>query len=194
MEMKKFYQEYLNEFKDTLDLLDVSYIEKLHKELSNTINKSSSVYVLGNGGSAASASHWVCDFNKGINTEKSERLRLFSLSDNTPLFSALGNDVSYEDVFLEQLKNLIGKDDLVIGLSVSGNSENIVKALEYAQENEAKTFSIIGDYSGEMEKVSDSTIIVPSRNYGIVEDIHMFICHVISQFMYQENKEIMEVK
>lgn len=188
MQFNEFYLNYLDEFKVTLDLLDKGLIEELYKELLLTKQNSGSIYVLGNGGSAASASHWVCDFNKGANYSDSDRFRLFSLSDNTPTFSALGNDIAYKDVFLEQLKNYLNKNDLVIGLSVSGNSENIVKAFDYSQRNGARTFSIIGNQEGRMKEFSDNVIVVPSGNYGMVEDVHMYLCHVISQFIYRENK------
>lgn len=188
--MNNFIKDYTNEFIEVLNTLEEKKLGVLYEALEKTKKSHNKIFVLGNGGSSASASHWVCDFNKGINYEKSERLQMYSLSDNTPLFSALSNDVAYEDVFIEQLKNYLSPGDLVIGLSVSGNSENIVRALEYAIEKNANTFSVIGDYDGKMKEVSQEALIVPSKNYGIVEDIHMYVCHVLSQYMYNENEGI----
>lgn len=188
--MKKFITEYTDEFIDVLKNLDQEKIDLLYQLLDHTKESKGKIFVLGNGGSSASASHWVCDFNKGTNYKDSNRLQMFSLTDNTPIFSALGNDFSYEDVFLEQLKNYLMPEDLVIGLSVSGNSENIVKALVYAQQMNADTFSIVGDYEGKMITESNESLIVPSKNYGIVEDVHMYVCHLLSQYMYEENKSI----
>ena len=141
------------------------------------------IFVLGNGGSAAAASHWICDFSKGINTDSSRRLKIYSLADNLSVATALGNDFSYDEIFSEQLKNVLTKEDLVISLSVSGSSSNLVNAHLYAKEKGAFTAAIIGDYHGKLEQVSDLVITVPSRNYGIVEDIHMTIDHVVSQYM-----------
>lgn len=188
MDLKSFNKKYLEEYKETLSNLDISKIDNLYQWIKIARDKRNNIFVLGNGGSAASASHWVCDFNKGTNTANSTRLKMMCLSDNIPTFSALGNDISYEDVFVEQLKNYLSPNDLVIGLSVSGNSENVVRALQYAQQKNAKTFSIIGNTKGSMYNYSDDSLVVDSSNYGIVEDVHMYVCHVLSQFMYEENK------
>lgn len=185
--MKSFINKYTTEFIEVLNHLDEKKLHALYDRMQKTKTTKSKIFVLGNGGSSASASHWVCDFNKGTNYEASERLQVYSLSDNTPVFSALGNDFSYEDVFVEQLKNYLSPGDLVIGLSVSGNSENIVRALEYASEIKADSFSIVGDYGGKMQKASTDALVVPSKNYGIVEDVHMYVCHLLSQYMYEEN-------
>jgi len=186
--MHKFIEKYTNDYVEVLQILDKEKLTVLYDLIENIKKNRNSIYMIGNGGSSASASHWVCDFNKGTNHKDSKRLKLYSLTDNIPTFSALGNDFSYNDVFLEQLKNYLVPGDLVIGLSVSGNSKNIVKALKYTNHNSAHTFSIIGNYNGEMGEVSGNTLVVPSKNYGIVEDIHMYVCHVISQYMYTENK------
>ncbi|WP_018659100.1 SIS domain-containing protein [Allofustis seminis] len=186
--MKNFINEYNKEFIQVIQALDDQKMIELYQLLEEAISNERNVFIMGNGGSSASASHWVCDFNKGINYHYFPRIKMYSLSDNTPIFSALGNDFSYDDVFIEQLKNYLTPDDLVIGLSVSGNSKNIVKALKYANESNAKTYAIIGDYDGEMGDISDHVLYVPSQNYGIVEDIHMYICHVLSQYMLKVRK------
>lgn len=185
--MDKFFEEYTNEFIDVLTSIDKSKLRTLYELIQDTKRKNSKIFILGNGGSSASASHWVCDFNKGTNFEGSERLQVYSLSDNIPTFSAIGNDMIYEDVFIEQLKNYLAPDDLVIGLSVSGNSQNIVKALNYSSEINVVSFSIVGDFDGEIIEVSNDSLIVPSKNYGIVEDIHMYVCHMLTQYMHKEN-------
>lgn len=190
--MNNFFEKYTNEFVEVLNALDKEKLTILYKLIQQTKKNKNKVFMLGNGGSSASASHWVCDFNKGTNYKKSEKLQFYSLSDNIPFFSALGNDISYEDIFIEQLKNYLSPEDLVIGLSVSGNSENIVKSLEYAAEMHANSYSIVGDHDGKMQKVSKDVLVVPSKNYGIVEDVHMYVCHMLSQYMYEENISIFE--
>lgn len=187
--LKTFYEDYQAAFIQTIEELDFSKIELLHHQLQEACSKGKQVFILGNGGSASSASHWVCDFSKGMNVEGSKRFKIYSLTDNPSVFSALGNDYGYEDVFVEPLKNHLQKGDLVIALSVSGNSENLVQALKWARETDALTISLIGGKEGILKDYSDHTLIIPSENYGIVEDVHMYINHVISQYIYNKNKE-----
>lgn len=193
MTLKEFTRDYLEEFVQTLQQLDMDLIEKLYAKIDEARKNSKSIFVLGNGGSAASASHWVCDFNKGTNWGNSKRIKMYCLSDNTPIFSALANDISYETVFEEQLKNYLVAGDLVIGLSVSGNSKNVLKAIQYAKSFGADTFSIVGDFENSgMRKESAHCLVVPSKNYGIVEDIHMYICHLLSQYLFKRNQQSSE--
>ena len=146
------------------------------------------IFVLGNGGSAAAASHWVCDFGKGINSADSKRMKIMSLADNTGIFSAYGNDLSYDETLSEQLKNFLEAGDLVISLSVSGNSPNLLAAHAYARQAGTATVAIIGDYDGRLSACSDLTILIPSKNYGVAEDIHLIICHMISQYLAAQNR------
>ena len=178
-----FYRDYLSEFIETLQRLNVDILERIMNELESARQNGAQVFVIGNGGSAASASHWACDFGKGINVGESKRLRIFSPIDNVALGTALSNDITYDEVFTEQLKNYLNPGDLIIGLSVSGNSENVVRAFLYGKQHGAKTISITGSARGRMAELADIPLVVESGNYGIVEDIHMFIAHVISQYM-----------
>ncbi|MGI6565744.1 MAG: SIS domain-containing protein [Firmicutes bacterium] len=184
-----FYREYLEEFIEALRGLDVAVLENIMKELESARQEGRQVFVIGNGGSAASASHWACDFGKGINVGESKRLRVFSLIDNTPLGTAISNDISYDEVFTEQLKNYLNAGDVIVGLSVSGNSENVVRALAYGREQGAKTICIIGSARGRMAELADILLVIESGNYGIVEDTHMLIGHVISQYMRRVSVE-----
>ncbi len=181
--VQEYYEKYTEELNEALKGLDKAEIQKLWEKMEEIRLSGGKIFVLGNGGSAAAASHWICDFSKGINTDSSRRLKIYSLADNLSVATALGNDFSYDEIFSEQLKNVLTKEDLVISLSVSGSSSNLVNAHLYAKENGAFTAAIIGDYHGKLEQVSDLVITVPSRNYGIVEDIHMTIDHVVSQYM-----------
>ncbi len=181
--VQEYYEKYTEELNEALKGLDKAEIQKLWEKMEEIRLSGGKIFVLGNGGSAAAASHWICDFSKGINTDSSRRLKIYSLADNLSVATALGNDFSYDEIFSEQLKNVLTKEDLVISLSVSGSSSNLVNAHLYAKEKGAFTAAIIGDYHGKLEQVSDLVIAVPSRNYGIVEDIHMTIDHVVSQYM-----------
>lgn len=189
--VQEYFDRYIEELSETLKALNRADIQTLWEKMEEVRGVGGKVFVLGNGGSAAAASHWICDFSKGINTDGSTRLKIYSLADNLSVTTALGNDFSYDEIFSEQLKNVLAKGDLVISLSVSGNSANLVNAHLYAREKGAFTAAIIGDYHGKLEQISELVITIPSRNYGIVEDIHMTIDHVVSQYMRicNENKE-----
>lgn len=178
-----FFDCYSDELKQTLDQIDRSDIEKLEAYLEEARISGNRVFVLGNGGSAAAASHWVCDFGKGINVGKSRRLKIMAPSDHSSIFTAYGNDNAYDQTMVEQLKNFLQPNDLVISLSVSGSSENLVKAQKYAKEIGAKTVCIVGDYNGSLIGLSDFAIVLKSKNYGVVEDIHLILEHAVSQNM-----------
>lgn len=181
--MKQYFSTYRTELKDTIDKIDESMVEKLYELLNMAKENGKRIFVLGNGGSAAAASHWVCDFGKGINVDNSKRMKISSPSDACSIVTAIGNDFSYGDIFSEQLRNFLEAGDLVISLSVSGNSQNLVRAHEFAKKNGAVTAAIIGDYNGKLAMCSDLVLTIPSKNYGIVEDIHLCIDHAISQYM-----------
>jgi D-sedoheptulose 7-phosphate isomerase len=177
------FQNYRTHLIDTLNEIDTDILGKICFLMDRACSNGKQVFVLGNGGSAAAASHWVCDFGKGINSGDSARMKIFSLADNASIFSALGNDFSYEDTFAEQLKNYLTEGDLVISLSVSGNSPNLIKAQKYAKSRNAITVAIIGDYDGKISEFSDVLLVIKSKNYGVVEDIHIVIGHALSQYM-----------
>ncbi len=178
-----YFDTYTEELKQTLDKIDRKDIEKLETWLEDARINGKHVFVLGNGGSAAAASHWVCDFGKGINVGDSKRLKIFAPSDHTSIFTAYGNDNAYDETLLEQIKNLLEPGDLVISLSVSGSSGNLVKAQQYAKEAGARTVCIVGDYNGKLIDISDFSIVLQSKNYGVDEDIHLILEHAISQNM-----------
>ncbi|WP_423189011.1 SIS domain-containing protein [Alkalibacterium sp. f15] len=186
MGFTQFIEEYRVAYQTTLIELDSQKIEHIMTKLIEARDKGRTIFVLGNGGSAASASHWVCDFNKGANKEGRARFRFMCLSDNLPIVTALGNDLSYNDIFVEQLKNFLLPEDVVVVLSVSGNSKNLIEAVAYANEQQGTTISIIGDYKGQLKGLSQETLVIPSKNYGIVEDVHMYLGHVMSQYLYEQ--------
>ena len=176
-----FFDYYSQELKETLDQISREDIEKLEGCIQEARENGKHVFVLGNGGSAAAASHWVCDFGKGINVGNSRRLKIFAPSDHSSIYTAYGNDNSYNETMSEQLKNFLEPGDLVISLSVSGSSGNLVEAHKLAAEVGAKTICIVGDYNGKLIGMSDLPIVIKSKNYGVVEDIHIILEHAISQ-------------
>lgn len=185
---KKFIDDYFLELKRCLDRLDKDKIELAIDMLMEAYKNGRKVFLLGNGGSASTASHMACDLSKGTlrrvydNTER--RLQVISLADNIALMTAFANDLSYEDIFVQQLRNLVEADDVVIVLSGSGNSPNVVKAVEYAKECGAKTIGFLGfKTGGKVGKIVDCAIIVDSNFYGPIEDIQLVLDHLITAWI-----------
>ncbi|MGG3468211.1 SIS domain-containing protein [Neobacillus pocheonensis] len=185
---QSYFSNYKKEFLETIDSLDVNVIHKIYETMEEARKNRRQIFLIGNGGSASSASHWACDFAKGVNVGESIRFRLIALTDNTPLITAYGNDAEYADIYVEQLRNLLNPGDVVIGLSVSGHSENIVRAFQYAQDQGAIVISLIGNRECRMKDFSDISLVIPSNNYGVVEDAHMYVNHVISQYIKITNQ------
>jgi len=183
-----FFTQYHVQLSDILCKINPNQVQQLLDQLEKARNSGRNIFLIGNGGSAAAATHWVCDMGKGINTEKSKRLKITALSDNTGIVTALGNDVSYDQVFKYQLENFAGPGDLLICLSVSGSSPNLLSAAQYAKATGCATAAIIGGYDGELKDICDLTITVPSKNYGIVEDVHLILNHILSQYIRQLNE------
>ncbi len=149
------------------------------------------VFVVGNGGSAAAANHFVCDFGKNAVKTPKRRYRMISLSDNVEKITAFGNDVSFEEVFRQQLINLLNEGDLVIMISASGNSPNLVKACEYAREKNAKIMTLSGFGGGKIRSFADAAIPIQLTGYEQIEDIHMILLHMFVCFM-KEHQELLD--
>lgn len=188
--IKQFTNGYFFELKRTIDEISMMKVKKIVKMIYHAYCSNKYVFVMGNGGSASTASHFACDLGKGTICEGKPRFRVVSLNDNISLITALSNDFGYERVFIEQLINLVNPGDLVISITASGNSQNIINAIEYAQIRGAKTIGLIGFGGGEIKHIVDEYIVVSNENYGQVEDIHLILCHAISQYF----KEIIENK
>ena len=167
-------------------------LEILLKELRISLNKRNSVYLCGNGGSAANANHIANDFLYGLSSKLKKGLNVESLSSNVAVITCLANDIGYENIFSEQIKNKGKKDDLLIVLSGSGNSKNIIKAIQQAKKINVNTFGIIGYDGGKAKKILDDCIHFKLNDMQIVEDLQMFVCHVcckwLSQIKFTNNK------
>jgi len=182
--MTQFIENYINNLTKTLNSLDKKVIEKIKDALELTIEKKSKIYVLGNGGSAATASHMANDLSVGLKLREIRNFNVESLSDNSSVCTAIANDIGYENIFYAQLKNKIKKDDLLIAISCSGNSPNIVKAVEYAKKEGVTIIGLTGFEGGALFKLSDIKFHVQSNkgDYGLVEDIHMILDHIIYSY------------
>lgn len=144
------------------------------------------IYVAGNGGSSAISNHLCCDFMKGTYVDDLNPTRSISLSCNTSLLTAIGNDLGYDETILFQLKNLLQTNDLVILISSSGNSPNIVKAAEYVKSRGEKLIGLTGFKGGKLNELADIKLHIPVDNYGVIEDCHQSIMHMISQYIAKE--------
>ena len=170
---------YFGILKTTLDNIDKNEINDFINILLKTRNNGKRIYIMGNGGSGATASHFCCDFNKGMSYQQNKKFKMFCLNDNIATMLAYGNDVGYENIFVEQLKNFLEPEDLVIAISGSGNSKNIIKAVEFANENGGFTVGLTGYNGGKLRQISKLSVNANIDNMQITEDFHMIICHMI---------------
>ena len=146
------------------------------------------IFVCGNGGSASTASHMECDFNKGISYDKDVKYDFECLSDNVPMMMAIANDLGYDDVFVVPLRNKLKAGDIVLGISGSGNSENVIRALKYAKEKDAITISFTGYDGGTLKKMTDYNIHVNVNNMQIVEDVHLILNHMMMSILSESGE------
>ncbi len=146
------------------------------------------IFIFGNGGSASTASHFACDLNKGVSSCNDKRFKVISLSDNIPTMLAYSNDMSYDVVFLEQLKNYLEPGDLVIGISGSGNSKNVLNAIKFANEQGNTTIGITGYNGGKLREMASHSINANVNDMQISEDIHMILVHVVMRILCSLNE------
>lgn len=181
MDIETYFNAYTDKLSQTLQALDRKKLQKLVKWMSTAYRNEKTIFVFGNGGSGANASHIAGDFIKGASFGLKKRFRFVCLNDNVAALMAIANDVSYDDIFVEQLKNFVQPDDIVIGLSGSGNSINVLKALEYAKQVKAKTVAFCGYSGGKMKAIAALAIHADINDMEICEDIQLVIAHCIKQ-------------
>lgn len=170
---------YLARLQETISSLDKQEINIFINQLIKARNEGRQIFIMGNGGSASTASHFCCDFNKGASYEFNEkRFKFICLNDNVAGMMAYANDVSYDDVFVEQLKNFFNKGDVVIGISGSGNSKNVLKAIEYANANEGLTIGLTGFGGGKLKEIATNSVNMNIDDMQISEDLHMVMDHL----------------
>lgn len=177
-------KQYLSELKEVLDDFNLEQFEKIVNLILNAYENEKQIFTMGNGGSASTASHFTCDLNKGCCTNLEKKIKMICLNDNTPTLLAFANDVSYDVVFVEQLKNFFNPGDLVIGISGSGNSENVIKAIHHTKQNNGKTIGFSGFSGGKLAQMVDVPFVVKVDDIQKVEDIHMILVHMIMQAIY----------
>lgn len=189
---EQYTKNYLKEVTDLLNQMEEEFIVKIDtfaKILYKAREGKRSIFFMGNGGSAATASHFMGDLSKGTIVAGFPRFKAIALTDNVPNMLAWGNDSSYEDIFVEQLKNLMEPEDVVVGISGSGNSRNVIKAIDYANEKGAITIGLLGYDGGKLIKIVQENLHVPSFNMQHVEDIHALISHLLTSMIREEQKK-----
>lgn len=184
MDFKAAIQEYYAREIEVIKQLNVEEINKAMNAIYDVYQNGGTIYVCGNGGSAATASHMQNDFNKGISEYTERKFNFYCLNDNVSTLMAIANDIGYEEVFRFQLRGKITENDLFIGISGSGNSKNVLNAAEYAKERGAKVIGITGYNGGKLREIADYNMHVNENDMQIAEDVHMTFDHMMMKIFY----------
>ena len=184
-DIRNIAKQYFDGLRLALDVIQLDDIQKIVEVLFDAYKNNKKVFILGNGGSASTASHMACDLGKGtlrnVYDHDEKRFQVISLTDNVATMTAFANDLGYDDMFVQQLRNYVQPGDVVIGISGSGNTPNVIKALLYAKQAGATTIGLLGFTTGGSAKdLVDYNITIKSNNYGIVEDLHMMLDHLLT--------------
>ena len=181
-----FSQLYKTELLKTIESIDLARVDQAIEWFREARDAGRRIFVCGNGGSASTASHFACDVVKGASYNHDRRFRIMALTDQMPTITAYANDVSYECVFVEQLRNFAEPGDLVMAISGSGNSPNVLRAVEYANSIGCRTIGMTGRDGGKLAPISQLNIHVPVPHMGRIEDGHMIACHMIAYRFMEE--------
>ena len=184
--MKNIAQAYMKEMAVILENFSMEALEEVAIKIRQAYDKGKHIFVMGNGGSGTTASHFACDINKGVSKDLEKRFKMICLNDSIPTMLAYANDIAYEDIFIEQLKNFLEPEDVVIGISASGNSKNVIKAIQYAKENSGITIGLTGFDGGQLSRISATSVIVPSNDMQKIEDTHLILLHIIMRIFYSQ--------
>ncbi len=182
-DVRGFSTEYLREAAEVLSRVHVTKVVEVAEILLDAYLKGRLVVVLGNGGSASNASHFVCDLVKGTIVSGKKGFRAMALSDNTPLATACANDYGYVNVFKAQIRNMVQEGDVVVAISGSGNSENVLRAVTLARSLGATAVALTGSGGGKLADLADHAVVVPSDNMEHIEDTHLVLTHLIKTYL-----------
>ena len=187
--MSDILKNYTFRIKECLDSLPFERLAELLELMRDKITAKKKIIIFGNGGSSSTASHFACDLAKGVFTGGGPRIKALSLNDCIPLMTAWANDEGYDKVFVEPLANYLEEGDLVIGISASGNSPNVLRAIEYANSHGGVTIGLVGKGGGKLAEISQLSIVVKSDSYEEVEDIHLIITHMLKTALISKMKQ-----
>lgn len=174
---------YFQRLKSTVDRLSLTDINQVMTVLEQARDAGKMIFIMGNGGSAATASHYVCDFNKGISLNQEKKYKFLCLNDNLPSMMAYANDLSYDGIFINALNTYFQPGDVVIGISGSGNSTNVLRAIEYANLHGGITIGLSGYDGGKLKQMARYNIHVPVDDMQITEDLHMVLDHCMMKIL-----------
>ena len=180
-----FFNNYLNNITKSLLKVNKTKLNKAADEILKTIKRKGTIFVCGNGGSAAISNHYICDFLKYLRQKTSLKPKIISLSNNIETLTAISNDLDYRYVFSYQAESLCEKNDLILIISSSGNSKNILEILKFSKKNKIKTIGFSGFSGGKLRKACDISVHVNVKNYGIAEDSHHILMHIILQYIIE---------
>src|SRR5713101_4562729 len=183
-----FPAHYKAELLKALETIELEKVNRAIELFCDARRDGRRIFVCGNGGSASTASHFACDIVKGASFNRTARFRIMALTDSLPTITAYSNDVSYECVFAEQLKNFAEPGDLVMAISGSGNSPNVLRALEYGNSIGCKSIALTGRDGGKLGSIAQLNIQVPVPHMGRIEDAHMIVCHMIGYYFMDGEK------
>ena len=187
--ISEYASDYFMQLRNAYSSINFNNLSKAAEILEYAYRNNKWVYVCGNGGSAALANHYVCDHGKLVKTLTNFVPKIYSLSTNIEMITAISNDISYNDIFEYQLKGLATKGDVLFTISSSGDSENVVRALIWSKENNVRTISLTGFNGGRSSKLADVNIHVGAHNYGVIEDVHQSIIQILAQYIRQTDME-----
>jgi D-sedoheptulose 7-phosphate isomerase len=185
MSFPSLYRENLER---TIQTIDESKVSQAIDWFREARDQGRAIFVAGNGGSAATASHFVCDMLKGASLNRTSRFRISALHDSMPTLTAYANDLHYQDAAVEQLKNFANPGDIYMAISGSGNSPNVIKAMEYANSLGCNTLALTGRDGGKLGGLAKLNIQVPEQHMGRIEDAHHIICHMICYYFMDAEK------
>jgi len=184
---KQYFAAYRAEIIRSWSTIDPVAVAAAAEILADCIGRDGIIYACGNGGSAAIANHLLCDFQKGIQTDTAMKPRVVSLSCNLEIITAIANDIAYEDIFVYQLRTMARPGDAIIAISASGNSENIMRAVNWAKCNDIPSIALVGFGGGRCGASADVAVHVAAENYGVVEDLHQSVMHLLAQYLRQSH-------
>ncbi|HLH60510.1 MAG TPA: SIS domain-containing protein [Ktedonobacteraceae bacterium] len=176
-------KQYFNELEQMMRAISLPHLERVFLLLEEAYYNGHRIFIMGNGGSAATASHFALDLSKNTITAGAPRLKAISLTDHVPLITAWSNDTAYEHIFAEQLANMIEAGDIALGISASGNSPNVINAMRLAKRTGASTIGLLGAKGGKLKDIVDAYVLAPGQNIEQEEDAHMILAHVITRHM-----------
>ena len=184
MDIRQFASGYISELVSLLDVFPKDRFEDSVETLLDAYENEKNILIMGNGGSASTASHLACDINKGCSMDLDKKFKVYCLNDNVATMLALANDVSYDSVFAEQMKSFYSPGDVVIGISGSGNSQNVLNAISLANENRGITIGLSGFSGGKLDSLARISLVAEIQDMQKVEDVHMIVVHMLMQALY----------